>query len=127
MLGPPEPQFVEKNNLRVPVYRYYAWKNEEARFHYHTNPVVGNGWIKEGIAFYGAYELNPNSIPLYNFYYDYKTTGKGGWKFLLGTDMGAVNGGWTFNGTLCKVFQNQEAGKGAVPIYKYSFDEGDGI
>lgn len=74
----------------IPVYRYHAMQKDGCRFNFSANPMLGQGWTFDGVAFYVPDNNNPLAVPLYQFHYDQSKT-YGGWRFNFNTTMNPAN------------------------------------
>jgi len=68
------------------VYRYHAFQKDGTRFHFSTNPMLGEGWAFDGIAFHVPDNSDHYAVSLYQFHYDQNNT-YGGWRFNFNTTM----------------------------------------
>ena len=79
--------FLERQKAKmIPIYRYHAVQSDGWRFHFSTNPQVGQGWTFDGVAFGAPVDSDSNGVPLFQFHYDQDAT-YGGWRFNYNTSM----------------------------------------
>jgi hypothetical protein len=105
------------------VYRYHAVQSDGWRFTFSKNPLLGEGWTHDGIAFFSATDENPNAVPIYQFHYDQSKT-YGGWRFLFSTNMHPAKEGWTYDCVAFKAYLTPQPN--TVPVYQYHYPQSDG-
>ena len=111
--------------MTTPIYRYHAVQKDKSgwRFTFSPNPMLGEGWSFDGIAFHVPKQDNPNAVPLYQFHYDQKDT-YGGWRFHFSTSKKPSQQGWKCDGIAFRVFAEQQ--DQTVPIYQFHVAQKDG-
>lgn len=109
--------------MTTPIYRYHAVQKDGWRFNFSTNPMLGQGWIFDGVAFHVPNAGTHGAVPLYQFHYDQSKT-YGGWRFNFNRTMQPANEGWTCDGVAFQVFAQQK--DQTVPIYQYHCAQTDG-
>jgi hypothetical protein len=72
--------------MSIPIYRYHAPQKNGWRFTFSPKPMLGEGWIFDGVAFQVPKEDNPDAVPLYQFHYDQKKSFRG-YRFHFNTSM----------------------------------------
>jgi len=107
----------------VPIWQYHAVQanGDGWRFMFSQNPNVGQGWTRDGIAWYAFATPDGGGVPIYQ-YHAVQADGDG-WRFTysLNANLGY---GWTLDGVAWYGFAT--AIPNSVPIYQYHAVQANG-
>lgn len=107
----------------LPIYRYHAEQKDGWRYLYSPNPDVGQGWNRDGIAFYSPV-CSTKQVPVYQMHIDQSST-YGGWQFMFCLDDKDEHyqAGWILDGIAFTAFHPDDADASAVPVYQFYYDQ----
>jgi hypothetical protein len=106
----------------IPVYQYHAVQKDGWRFHYSTNPLVGQGWTFDHEVFKTPLPDTTNSVAVYQYHYDQSKT-YGGWRFNYSLNPDLAEG-WTKDKEVFYAFPKEFLG--TIPVYQYHAEQEDG-
>ncbi len=92
----------------APIHEYHA--TDPWRYQYSTNPNIGGGWIKDGVAFYAFSSEVQDTVPIYQ----YHATGPWRYQYSINPNIG---GGWIKDGVAFHAYASQAPE--TVPAYEY--------
>ncbi|MFK0729816.1 MAG: hypothetical protein ACFKPT_24495 [Gloeotrichia echinulata GP01] len=83
--------------MAIEIYQYYL--ENPWRYQYSSNPNIGGGWIKDGVAFYAFAEQREGTVPVYQYHADNPLR----FQYHLNPNIGQ---GWTNDGVAFYAFKD---------------------